>query len=138
MLVPAIVKLHLPAFTLLFFPIFVITRAGKGEGIVNHRANIEQILDIIERDHLSGIIPFLAEQFMSAVHPRAVGNRSTLVIDGSSSAQLGETEYTFSDPDARMNITRVRKGELVLSHAIYRQPVKIIFPKPAFRQEGGS
>jgi hypothetical protein len=33
-----------------------------------------------------------------------------------------------------MNITRLGKGELVLSHATFRQPVKIVFPKPAYRR----
>jgi len=30
----------------------------------------------------------------------------------------------------------VAQDILLLSHSIYRQPVKIIFPKPAFRQQG--
>jgi len=36
----------------------------------------------------------------------------------------------------KANITRLEKGELVISHATYRQPVKIVFPKPAYLQEG--
>jgi hypothetical protein len=44
--------------------------------------------------------------------------------------------YRFLDPAVKANITRLEKGELVLSHAIFRQPVKIVFPKPAYLQEG--
>ncbi|MDW7979820.1 MAG: hypothetical protein RMH97_04560 [Verrucomicrobiales bacterium] len=36
----------------------------------------------------------------------------------------------------KANITRLDKGELVLSHAIFRQPVEIAFPKPSYLQEG--
>jgi len=97
---------------------------------------IEQVLDIAERGRSLGVILFSAEQFMSAVHPRAIGNCATLVIGRSGAAELAEPEYRFLNPDVKMNITRLKKGELVLSHAIYRQPIKLIFPKPAYKQEG--
>lgn len=42
----------------------------------------------------------------------------------------------FLDSDVKANLTRLSKGELVLTHALYRQPVKTIFPRPAFRQQG--
>ena len=41
----------------------------------------------------------------------------------------------FLEQDIRMAVTRLSKGELLINHAVYRQPVKIIFPKPAYRQE---
>jgi hypothetical protein len=34
-----------------------------------------------------------------------------------------------------MAVTRLAKGELLISHAVYRQPVKVVFPLPAYRQE---
>jgi hypothetical protein len=44
---------------------------------------------------------------------------------------------TFSmDLSAKPNVARLDKGELVISHATFRQPVKIQFPRPAYRQEG--
>jgi len=98
---------------------------------------IEQVLDIAERGRSLGVILFSAEQFMSAVHPRVVGNCATLVIGRTGTSELAEPEYRFFNPDVKMNITRLKKGELVISHAIYRQPIKIIFPKPAYKQEGG-
>ncbi len=39
------------------------------------------------------------------------------------------------DQDIRNAVTRLGKGELLISHAVYRQPVKVIFPRPAYRQE---
>jgi len=97
---------------------------------------IEQVLDISERGRSLGVVLFGAEQFMSAVHERVAGNCSTLVIGRSGSAELAAVHYRFLDPAVKANITRLDKGELVLSHAIFRQPIKIVFPKPAYLQEG--
>jgi len=97
---------------------------------------VEQVLDIAERGRSLGVILFGAEQFMSAIHERVAGNSSTIVIGRSSSAELAAVHYRFLDPAVKANITRLEKGELVLSHAIFRQPIKIVFPKPAYLQEG--
>jgi DNA helicase HerA-like ATPase len=95
---------------------------------------IQQILDISERGRSLGLILFSAQQFMSAVHPRVTGNCATKVIGRSSSSEILLPDYRFLDQDIRMSLTRLKKGELLLSHAIFRQPVKIVFPKPAYRQ----
>ncbi|MEM2592057.1 MAG: ATP-binding protein [Thermofilaceae archaeon] len=97
---------------------------------------IEQVLDIAERGRSLGVVLFGAEQFMSAVHERVVGNCSTIVIGRSGSSELSSPAYRFLDPEVKANITRLRKGELVISHATFRQPVKILFPRPAYQQEG--
>lgn len=97
---------------------------------------IEQVLDIAERGRSLGIVLFSAEQFMSAVHDRVVGNCSTTVIGRSGSAELSSPAYRFLDPAVKANVSRLEKGELVISHATFRQPVKIRFPRPAYLQEG--
>ncbi len=97
---------------------------------------IEQVLDVAERGRSLGVILFSAQQFMSAVHERVVGNCATTVLGRSGSAELSSSTYRFLDPSVKANITRLQKGEMVLSHATFRQPVKIIFPRPAYRQEG--
>ena len=99
-------------------------------------AILEQVLDIAERGRSLGVILISAQQFMSAVHGRVTGNAATLVVGRSGSAELSAPAYRFLDTDVRGNLTRLSKGELLLSHSIYRQPVKLIFPKPAFRQQG--
>ncbi len=97
---------------------------------------IEQVLDIAERGRSLGVVLLGAEQFMSAVHERVVGNCSTTVIGRSGSAELSSPAYRFLDPGVKANVSRLQKGELVISHATFRQPVKITFPKPAYLQEG--
>jgi len=98
---------------------------------------IDQILDIAERGRSLGVILISAQQFMSAVHPRVTGNASTLVIGRSGSAEISAPNYRLLDQDVKMNLTRLNQGELLLSHAVYRQPIKIIFPRPAYKQQRG-
>ncbi len=94
-----------------------------------------QVLDIAERGRSLGVILISAQQFMSAVHSRVTGNSSTKIIGRSGSAEVNTPDYRFLDQDIRMAVTRLGKGELLVSHAVYRQPVKIKFPRPAYKQE---
>jgi len=95
----------------------------------------EQVLDIAERGRSLGVVLISAQQFMSAVHSRVTGNAATKVIGRSGSAEVLQPDYRFLDDDLKLNVTRLNQGELLLSHAIYRQPVKVIFPKPAYKQQ---
>jgi hypothetical protein len=95
----------------------------------------ELVLEIAERGRSLGVILISAQQFMSAVHPRVTGNCATKVIGRSGSAEILSPDYRFLDNEIKANVTRLSKGELLLSHAIYRQPVKIVFPKPPFKQQ---
>jgi len=95
---------------------------------------LEQVLDIAERGRSFGMILFSAQQFLSAVHERVTGNSATKVLGRSDSAEINAGNYRFLDQDIRYHLTRLDKGELILSHPIYRQPVKIRFPRPPFRQ----
>lgn len=95
----------------------------------------QQVLDVAERGRSLGVILISAQQFMSAVHGRVTGNSATKIIGRTGSSEVNAPDYRFLDQDIRMAVTRLAKGELLISHAIYRQPVKIIFPKPAYKQE---
>jgi len=95
---------------------------------------LDQVLDIAERGRSFGIILFSAQQFLSAVHERVTGNSATKVLGRTDSAEINAGNYRFLPQDVRYHLTRLDKGELILTHPIYRQPVKIRFPWPAFRQ----
>jgi len=95
----------------------------------------ELVLEIAERGRSLGVILISAQQFMSAVHSRVTGNCATKIIGRSGSAEVLQPDYRFLDNEIKANVTRLSKGELLLSHAVYRQPVKVIFPKPAFKQQ---
>jgi len=103
---------------------------GKGSSILS------QVLDIAERGRSLGVILISAQQFLSAVHPRVTGNAATQVVGRTGASELGEPSYRFLNPDVKANLTRLGQGDLLLSHAVYRQPVKIVFPKPAYKQQG--
>ncbi len=105
---------------------------ARGEAVRSPIA--EQVLDIAERGRSFGLILFSAQQFMSAVHPRVTGNAATKVLGRTDAAELGESGYRFLDKDVKMHLTRLEQGSLIMSHPIYRQPVKIKFPRPAFKQ----
>ncbi|BCW96090.1 MAG: hypothetical protein KatS3mg018_1572 [Fimbriimonadales bacterium] len=97
---------------------------------------IEQVLDIAERGRSLGVVLFGAEQFRSAVHPRVVGNCATHVFGRTGSTELSDAAYRMLDADVRMSLTRLEKGEMLLAHSPFRQPIKIRFPRPAYKQEG--
>lgn len=101
-----------------------------------HRGSpiLEQVLDIAERGRSLGLILFSAQQFMSAVHSRVTGNCATKILGRIGASEIASPDYRFLDDDLKMNLTRLGKGELIVTHAVYRQPVKIIFPRPAYKQ----
>jgi DNA helicase HerA-like ATPase len=95
----------------------------------------QQVLDVAERGRSLGVVLISAQQFMSGVHPRITGNSATKIIGRTGASEVNSPDYRFLDQEIRMAVTRLAKGELLVSHAVYRQPVKVIFPKPAYRQE---
>lgn len=95
---------------------------------------LDDLLEISERGRSLGVILLSAEQFASAVHPRVTGNCATKVLGRTDSAEINDAAYRFLNQDVKGHLTRLEKGELLLSHPIYRQPVKIKFPRPAFLQ----
>lgn len=97
---------------------------------------LEYVLDISARGRSLGVVLVSAEQFMSEVHGQVVGNCATKVIGRSDSSELADAAYRFITQDVKAHLTRLDKGELLLSHPIYRQPVKIEFPRPAFEAIG--
>ncbi len=97
---------------------------------------VEYVLDIAARGRSLGVVLISAEQFMSEVHGQVIGNCSTKVIGRSDSSELSDAAYRFIGQDVKAHLTRLDKGELLLSHPIYRQPVKIEFPRPAYQAIG--
>ena len=97
---------------------------------------LDYVLDIAARGRSLGVVLISAEQFMSEVHGQVVGNCATKAIGRSDSSELADAAYRFIAQDVKAHLTRLDKGELLLSHPIYRQPVKIQFPRPAYEAIG--
>lgn len=97
---------------------------------------VDQVLEVSERGRSLGIVLFGAQQFLSAVHDRVTGNCSTTILGRTNAAEMAERNYRFLNQDIKAAGTRLDKGQLILSHAVFRQPVKIKFPVPAYKQPG--
>src|SRR6266508_1225662 len=97
---------------------------------------LEYVLDIAARGRSLGVVLVSAEQFMSEVHGQVIGNSATKVIGRSDSSELDDASYRAIPQDVKAHLTRLDKGELLLTHPIYRQPVRIEFPMPAYQAIG--
>jgi DNA helicase HerA-like ATPase len=106
-------------------------RRGESESSI-----LEYVLDIAARGRSLGVVLISAEQFMSEVHGQVVGNCGTKVIGRSDSSELSDATYRFISQDLKSHLTRLDKGVLLLSHPIYRQPVRIVFPRQAYEAIG--
>jgi len=93
------------------------------------------VLDIAERGRSLGVILISAQQFISAVHGRVTGNAATKILGRTGSSEVYQPDYRFLDDDLKLNMTRLAQGELIVSHNVYRQPVKVVFPRPAYQQK---
>lgn len=95
---------------------------------------LEDLLEISERGRSLGVVLTSAQQFASVVHDRIIGNAATKVFGRTAPTELGQPSYRFLKDDVKMHLTRLDKGDLVVTHPIYRQPIKIKFPRPAYKQ----
>ncbi|MEM2941763.1 MAG: ATP-binding protein [Thermoproteota archaeon] len=95
---------------------------------------LHNLLEITERGRSLGVILLGAEQFASDVHPRIIGNCSNKIYGRSDSTELGDQAYRHIPQDLKALITRLDQGTLLLQHPLYRQPVKIRFPRPVYRE----
>ena len=49
-------------------------------------------------------------------------------------SELSTEPYSMLDESTKMNIVRLNKGELVMVHPAFRHPIKIGFPKGAYKE----
>ena len=97
-------------------------RVPKGSPI------LDQVLEVSERGRSLGIVLYGAQQFLSAVHDRVTGNCSTTLLGRTNASEMAERSYRFLNRDIKAAATRLEKGQLILNHAVFREPVKIKFP----------
>lgn len=97
---------------------------------------LDDLIEIAERGRSLGIVLLSAQQFASAVHDRVIGNAATRVYGRMAPTELTQAGTRGMQESVRAHLARLSKGELVLTHPIYRQPVRIVFPRPAYNQPG--
>ncbi len=90
----------------------------------------KMLLDISERGRYLGLVLFAAQQFRSQVHRRVVGNAGTTVFGRMDMDELATPGYQVLSPATRMKLATLPKGELMVRHPHFTQPVFVRFPHP--------
>ena len=88
------------------------------------------LLDIAERGRYLGLVLFSAQQFRSQVHRRVVGNAGTAVYGRMDGDELATAGYAVLSPAVRTRLSTLDKGQLMVRHPHFTQPVFVRFPRP--------
>jgi hypothetical protein len=91
----------------------------------------KMLLDISERGRYLGLVLFGAQQFRSQVHRRVVGNAATVVYGRMDTDELATPGYQTLSPATKIKLATLPKGELMVRHPHFTQPVFVRFPRPA-------
>jgi DNA helicase HerA-like ATPase len=91
----------------------------------------KMILDISERGRYLGLVLFGAQQFRSQVHRRVVGNCGSAVYGRMDMDELATPGYSVLSPATKTKLASLAKGDLMVRHPHFTQPIFVRFPKPA-------
>lgn len=91
----------------------------------------KMLLDIAERGRYLGLVLFAAQQFRSQVHRRVVGNCGTALYGRMDMDELATPGYATLAPATRIKLSTLDKGQLMVRHPHFAQPVFVRFPRPA-------
>src|SRR5512135_2082812 len=89
------------------------------------------LLDLSERGRYLGLVLFSAQQFRSQVHRRVVGNAGTAVYGRMDGDELAMPVYSTLSPATKAKLAALPKGELMIRHPHFTQPIFVRFPRPA-------
>jgi DNA helicase HerA-like ATPase len=89
------------------------------------------LLDIAERGRYLGLVLFSAQQFRSQVHRRVVGNSGTSLFGRMDPDELATPGYAVLSPALRTKLATLEKGQLMVRHPHFTQPIFVRFPRPA-------
>lgn len=91
----------------------------------------KMLLDLSERGRYLGLVLFSAQQFRSQVQRRVVGNAGTVVYGRMDADELATPGYATISPATKIKLATLPKGELMLRHPHFTQPIFVRFPRPA-------
>jgi DNA helicase HerA-like ATPase len=94
----------------------------------------KMLLDIAERGRYLGLVLFSAQQFRSQVHRRVVGNSGTALYGRMDADELATPGYAVLSPATRTKLATLQKGQLMVRHPHFTQPIFVRFPRPAVLQ----
>lgn len=90
----------------------------------------QTLLDISERGRYLGLVLFSAQQFRSQVHKRIVGNSGTCVYGRMDMDELATPGYQVLTPATKEKLATLSKGQLMIRHPHFTQPIFVKFPRP--------
>jgi hypothetical protein len=90
----------------------------------------KMLLDISERGRYLGLVLFAAQQFRSQVHRRIVGNAGTVMFGRMDMDELATPGYQALSGATKIKLATLPKGELMVRHPHFTQPVFVRFPRP--------
>jgi uncharacterized protein len=91
----------------------------------------KMLLDIAERGRYLGLVLFSAQQFRSQVHRRVVGNSGTSLFGRMDGDELATPGYAVLSPATKTKLATLEKGQLMVRHPHFTQPIFVRFPRPA-------
>jgi hypothetical protein len=91
----------------------------------------KMLLDLSERGRYLGLVLFSAQQFRSQVQRRVVGNAGTAVFGRMDMDELATPAYATLSPATKIKLATLPKGELMVRHPHFTQPIFVRFPRPA-------
>jgi DNA helicase HerA-like ATPase len=89
------------------------------------------LLDLSERGRYLGLVLFSAQQFRSQVQRRVVGNAGTGIYGRMDMDELATPGYATLSPATKIKLATLPKGELMVRHPHFTQPIFVKFPRPA-------
>ncbi len=91
----------------------------------------KMLLDIAERGRYLGLVLFSAQQFRSQVHRRVAGNAGTAIYGRMDGDELATPGYQVLSPAIKARLATLDKGQLMIRHPHFAQPVFVRFPRPS-------
>lgn len=91
----------------------------------------KMLLDISERGRYLGLVLFGAQQFRSQVQRRVVGNAGSALYGRMDADELATPGYHGLSAAIKGRLATLDKGQLMVRHPHFAQPVFVRFPRPA-------
>jgi hypothetical protein len=91
----------------------------------------KMLLDVAERGRYLGLVLFGAQQFRSQVHRRVAGNSGTALYGRMDADELATPGYGILAPAIKTKLASLDKGQLMVRHPHFTQPIFVRFPRPA-------
>jgi hypothetical protein len=89
------------------------------------------LLDLSERGRYLGLVLFSAQQFRSQVLRRVVGNAGTALYGRMDMDEVATPGYATLTPATKAKLSALPKGEVMIRHPHFTQPLFVRFPRPA-------